>query len=499
VGRSRIGRLTTAMVVTGLLMGSGVAQAAAPSNPPPRPIRTDVGDATVHGPVARDVGLHGRPQTDHTADLRHWGYLEEEYFLSGEARSFDAGVDPATYTTRMIVRRPADPRRFNGTVIVEWNNVTAQHDQTPDWFWARPMVLREGYAYAIVSAQQAGHCCAPLSLVTADPLRYARMDHPGDTYAYDIFSQAVKALRAPAGVDPMDGQRPRHVLAAGHSQSASRLHGYLHTADPTARLIDGFLVDGGGSKRFTVQPRVPVIHLLEEFGFTPDEPTATRNYRLWEVAGAAHADYWILRQQFDAPERALPRQPQHDAGWAAMTDEIAGNYGTAFDPRQLTCAGGGNLFPKRYAVSAALVRLDEWARTGRPAPAVPRVQFGEDGQPERDEHGNVVGGLRLPPIDAPVATYLGDTCVLFGITIPFTPTKLRTLYPTHEDYVRAMEAATVRSVRQGILLPADAADLLRRARTSRIPDLTLSSPLPTLPGRVPLPMLPTLPGAPAQR
>ena len=32
------------------------------------------------------------------------------------------------YRTRMIVRRPADPADFNGTVVVEWQNVKAQFD-----------------------------------------------------------------------------------------------------------------------------------------------------------------------------------------------------------------------------------------------------------------------------------------------------------------------------------------------------------------------------------
>jgi hypothetical protein len=342
------------------------------------------------------------------------------------------------------------------------------------------MVVREGYAYAIVSAQQAGHCCAPLSLKNADYPRYAALSHPGDDYAYDIFSQAVKALRIPSGIDPLAGLKVRHVLAAGHSQSASRLHGYVTTAQADAGLIDGFLIDGGGSKSFPAEPDVPVIHVLEEFGFTPAEPNVSRNYRLWEVAGATHADYWILRQQFDAPERALPQMPRHSREWGEATDAIAGNYGYAIEPRELTCVGGGNLFPKRYAVSAALVRLDEWVRTGRPAPAPPRVEFTADGRIARDEHGNAVGGLRLPPIDVPVATYDGATCVLFGITIPFDPLTLAALYPTHDDYVEKMQTATDRAVSAGVLLPEDADDLMRRARGSSIPQPALESPLPSL-------------------
>jgi hypothetical protein len=432
--------------------------------------------------VPRDSGLHGRPQTDHTVDMAAYGYVEEEYLLSGTARTY--GVEPttATYTTRIIVRRPEDRRAFNGTAIVEWNNVTAQHDQTPDWFWARPMVVREGFAYVTVSAQQAGHCCLPLlSLQMADPLRYAALHHPGDEYAFDIFSQAAKAIQRPAALDPMDGFRVRRLLATGHSQSASRLHGYVTQVQPHARLFDGFLIDGGGSKTFPAEPQAPVIHLLEEWGMTPSEPNVAANYRLWEVAGAAHADYWILRQQFDAPERAAPRQQQHSRAWGDAVDENAGNYGYDIEPRQLTCVGGGNLFPKRYAVSAALYQLDRWVRTGRPAPRVPRVEFDAGGAPARDAYGNVRGGLRLPPIDVPIASYRGDACQLFGLTLPLDPVTLHRLYPTNTDYVARMQTATDLAVRGGILLPEDGEDLMRRARTTSIPLQGLGSPLPPLP------------------
>jgi hypothetical protein len=341
------------------------------------------------------------------------------------------------------------------------------------------MVIREGFAYAIVSAQQAGHCCSALSLKTADPVRYAEMDHPGDAYAEDIYSQAVQALRSPAGVDPMDGLGVRRALGTGHSQSAGRLTGYVTNVQPQARVLDGFLIDSDfGDGKSMPSPVVPVINIEEEVGSSPADPIATENYRLWEVAGAAHADYWILRQQFDAPERAVPQQPQHDRDWGDAVDEVAGNYGYDIEPRQATCVVGGNMFPKRYAVSAALLRLDEWVRTGRPAPAVPRLEFDAFGLPARDEYGNAKGGLRLPPIDVPIATYAGPACGLFGTSVPLDPVRMRELYPTHDDYVAQLTTATAKAVEAGILLPEDAEDLLRRAENAAIPSNGVQSPLP---------------------
>lgn len=53
------------------------------------------------------------------------GYVEEQYFVSGTARDHLNGGADAPFTTRVVVRRPLDPARFNGTVWIEWLNVTS--------------------------------------------------------------------------------------------------------------------------------------------------------------------------------------------------------------------------------------------------------------------------------------------------------------------------------------------------------------------------------------
>src|ERR1700757_899477 len=60
------------------------------------------------------------------------GYVEEEFFINGAAnRYLTSGTSTGTlqdsnhaYRTRIVVRRPADAKKFNGTVLVEWVNVT---------------------------------------------------------------------------------------------------------------------------------------------------------------------------------------------------------------------------------------------------------------------------------------------------------------------------------------------------------------------------------------
>src|SRR5213078_2025099 len=61
-----------------------------------------------------------------------------------------------SYKTRIVVRRPADAKRFNGTVLVEWYNVTNGFDAENMWFFGWEHMLRAGYIWVGVSAQQVG-------------------------------------------------------------------------------------------------------------------------------------------------------------------------------------------------------------------------------------------------------------------------------------------------------------------------------------------------------
>ncbi len=127
------------------------------------------------------------------------------------------------------------------------------------------------------------------------------------------------------------------------------------------------------------------------------------------------------------------------------------------------------LFPSRYPIRAAMIALDRWVKDRVRPTTAPR--FERDpvrGAPVVDpETGNIRGGLRLPPIAAPVATYTSE-CALFGSTIPYDKAKLAGLYPTHEDYVRKFAAAADEAVTKGWLRRPDAAELVRAAEASDI-------------------------------
>jgi Alpha/beta hydrolase domain len=132
-------------------------------------------------------------------DLATLGYGAEEFFISGTAGSHSG--ETADYVTRIVVCRPADDADFTGTVIVEWLNVSGGIDAPAVWFMAHRGIVRAGFAYVAVSAQQVGVegglslIGADMSLKAQDPERYSRLHHPGDAFSYDIFSQVGSSTR----------------------------------------------------------------------------------------------------------------------------------------------------------------------------------------------------------------------------------------------------------------------------------------------------------------
>lgn len=440
---------------------------AACSDGPSAPARTSsVPEAVVAGPIG-EAGLRGHALWDSWFDLSALGYVEEEFFVSGTARSHTQG-EPAAYTTRIIVRRPSNAARFNGTVLLDWVNVTAQFENAVDTLEAHALFHREGYAYVHVSAQAAGVCCIPLTPKTWDPERYEALSHPGDDYAFDMFSQIAQAIRAPAGVDPMGGLRVQRLIAMGQSQSASRLYAYVNEVQRQAGVIDAFLIHSGGGRTYDPAPPVPVLQLFSEAEADPAAPFSGANYRAWEIAGAAHQDFWVgYHQVFGQGPRALADAPQQPSSADEELHAAAANYGEQVTPLSLACIVAGTQFPMRYAVGAAIDALDRWLRTGVAPPQGARYQFDEAGALARDAHGNALGGIRLPPVEVPVARYASDACGLGGITVPFSDLELQQLYPTHADYACRMEEATQRALAQGFLLPADASELMARAQAAR--------------------------------
>ncbi len=73
--------------------------------------------------------------------LGELGYVEDEYFMSGTGNVYQEGENrkpekifsDAPYTTRLLIRRPADPETFSGNVVIEVLNASAMMDIDRMW------------------------------------------------------------------------------------------------------------------------------------------------------------------------------------------------------------------------------------------------------------------------------------------------------------------------------------------------------------------------------
>ena len=449
--------------------------AAAPATAQP------VLNPTVNGPISG--GSRGQPfGALGAAVLAEAGYVENEYFFEGGARSFaKAGAwttdgvwnvetaDVANYKVRMLVRRPANPQRFNGIVLVEWLNVTALAEGAADFLHMQDEILRDGYAWVGVGAQAAG-VNSPQGLKAWDPVRYGTLAHPGDRFSYDIFSQAARAIRHPQAIDPV-GLTARAVMATGRSQSAFRLVTYINAIHPHADLYEAFLVHSRGANAAGLRSeglaadapapippgahirsdtKAPVLDVQAEGDMTALRSHLTRQpvtptYRRWEIAGAAHTE---------TPRWVVQVPPPLDVGPG--------------------CAFAVNAAPHHAVMKAALRALARWVREGIAPPQPPDIELADPlavpASIVRDGFGNAKGGIRLPEIEVPTATLDGrvnapakppppgtqNFCSLFGGTVPFTQEKLEELYPARGLFVERFVKATNALVEQGFWLEPEA-------------------------------------------
>src|SRR5271170_6549579 len=190
-------------------------------------------------------------------DLSTLGYEEMEYSLEGTAGSYELkgerGADgywdvtpgaEAPFRTRFVARWPKDPLRFSGTVVVEWHNVSAGIDAAPDWGFLHRYLAAAGHAWVGVSAQKVGidggGFVESIHLKLLAPERYGQLEHPGDAWSFDIFTQVGALLRLRGDRSPLGGLVPEHLIAAGESQSAACLVTYINAVDPHAGVFDGF-------------------------------------------------------------------------------------------------------------------------------------------------------------------------------------------------------------------------------------------------------------------
>ncbi len=319
---------------------------------------------------------------------------------------------------------------------------------------------------------------------TTNPERYGSLVHPGDSFSYDIFSQAGAGDSPPRRTESLGGLQIENIIAVGESQSAFRLVTYINAIHPLADVYDGFLVHSRDAVAAPLseapQPRdhrasaAPIRNDLAVPVLTFQTETDLTLLGLLLCPAAGQRPLTSVGSGRHRARRHLHRRRRrHGPGRLPRRAELVL---TAMPLAGLESGVLINSGPQHFVLKAAIAALNEWVCRGTLPPIAPRLQVvaGPPVAIVRDANGNAVGGIRTPQVDVPIATLSGDGdrsslfAALFGHTAPFDAITLAALYPDHETYVSAFNAATDRAVQAGFILPPDAALMKAAAAASGI-------------------------------
>jgi hypothetical protein len=428
-------------------------------------------------------------------DLSKVGYVEEEFLVSGAANVYDWAADGtvsvktpnAPYGTRILVRRPSNPARFSGAVIVELLFPARRFDWSMMWGFSHDAIIERGDVWVGISLPAVAD-----GLKKFNPTRYASVSFanpsPGapcgnagpaaseEGLRWDMISQVGALLKSNAR--PLAGLRVQSLYmttqGADVATYANAIHANLENGKP---VYDGYLLKAGFNMARISQcatappandPRqmiknagAPVIAVAaqgEVIGGTlasrradSDEPND--RYRLYEVAGAGHIDKFAYF--------GFPQQPDQVAA-------VGNAQGTVDWPFTAKCDPEIPLMDPSligYVFNSAFANLDQWVRKGTPAPKASRVELKDSGTPQAsvvtDKLGHGLGGVRTPQIDVPDAAYFTSspgpgTCREMGHKIPFDAARIMELYGNRKSYTSRFVETVDRLVKERWLTEGDA-------------------------------------------
>jgi hypothetical protein len=475
---------------------------------------TPIPKAAVIPVTAASYPFGAANHTREPEDLSRIGYVEEEYLVSGMANVYDwpkpgpavVRTPNAPYATRLLVRRPVNRAKFSGTVAVEMQNPSNLFDLNLGWTLSHKEFARNGDVWVGITAK-------PVSVEAVkkfDPARYAALSWanplpvddarncstvPRDSdratengLVWDMVSQVGAWLKSRDRSNPLlygvgEGvaHPVQHLIGWDYSQTGGYLYTYInaiHALDVQANgkpIYDAYLIatasgptpinqcapalPAGDARRSISHAGVPVVRIMTQSDYlgsvaarladSDNPPDQMRNY---EIAGAAHATPDELK-------------------FAAAPADI-GKAGRPVPP--MSCnEGPRSRFPNGPAFNAIFRNLDTWVRKGIPPPRAEQIRV-ENGKPVLDEWGNVTGGVRSPYVDVPTSTWYGNStgesfCRIAGHEVPFEAARLKQLYPTHQDYVKAVEADVAKLVAQRFLMKADADEMIQDAKKAAVP------------------------------
>jgi hypothetical protein len=425
-------------------------------------------------------------------DLAKAGYIEQEFLISGTANIYDWNADGSVtvkgannpYTTRIVVRRPAQAARFSGTVIVEIPNIARRFDWPMIWGFSHDYFLEHGDAWV-----QIGMPASVALMKKFDPAAYASLKFddtskacPGDSedgMRYDLFSQVAAALKSTDAGMPLAGFNVGRVFLTTQDTG---LVTYINALHDKARLstgkpaYDGYLIkvlnapglinscakalaenDPRRKLKAVDVPTITVVAQGEVEGMAwsrlPDSDAPVGKHRRYEFAMASHIDKHAY------------------SGLASFAEQnaVGGAQGTPDWPFSARCEPEIVLQDEpllSYAFNIAFSHLDRWVRDGIAPPKAERMQLDANGKLVLDEFGIGKGGIRSPYSDVPTAKYLTASggpgnCREFGSTHPLPWSQLEKMYGSHGGYVQKVNASVDKMLKEHWITEADAQRMRR--------------------------------------
>jgi hypothetical protein len=442
-------------------------------------------------PVVITAPSVGTPMSATSMSMADYGYQESEFFLKGEANRYrivdkmqDAELidEGNPYTTRVLVRRPTDAAKFNGTVIVEWLNVTLDQDVDFVFGATRELLVRAGYAWVGVSAQRNGISAMkkwnperyealdvnasnidPLDGSEVDPANPLIMAVGGDVLAWDIYTQVAELAKTDSKM--LGGLKADKVISASESQSTLKVSTYYNTIQPLEHAYDGYIFyDRSDELRTDLDAKTIAIGteiFTALMGYAPQNDND--HQRWWEINGASHFSYDEIQNYVDP---FMKRD-------GAFRDE----QGNALNLTERTRINGPckpattySRVPNGDVLKAALYSLNVWVDEGAAPATTPRFVIDGQNPPQyvRDANGQVLGGIRTAAQDAPMSKNAGIGsgtwfCGPSGNHVDFTMEEMKQRYGSHEAYVAKVKAIVDANVRDGVILPEEAQRTVQEA------------------------------------
>jgi hypothetical protein len=410
-------------------------------------------EGPITGPGPMWPGL--RPAVAPGAEPEDFGYVTEEYFVSGSANN-------QAYKTRILVRRPGIAERFSGVVVAEsmHSNGFAVTFQP-----AMKSVLLRGHVHVEIAAQQGN---VNTTIKPFNPERYAPLSIASGQQTSEIIAQVAMLIKSNLNNGPLAPLTVQRLVLQGTSQASSVLRTYQSQKHFQSRmpdlspLVDGYLATStlGSAPMMVVD--VPTVHMPTMTEVNSGAPSGNafrradsdepgNRYRLYEVAGMAHAN-----------SRDTP----------------------TYVPNP--CSLPVSDFPWGAAAAMGLHHLIQWAERGVVPPRAPALEFDNNTSNDGsrlalDGNGNVRGGVPSTYVDVPVAQYgvpnSGATsganfnCSIAGWRIAFDEETLRHLYKNKGSYISQLNRRLMVLVREGWVLPEYAEDIRADAQAIEIPNL----------------------------